>query len=142
MSEHTEKTLAQLQQCLLPGNSQDGIDLEIPSWLVRNAVTALAALETELEQWRAEAQDANDPKVRPMTTLEHALMDAQATIGQLEAKLSKMEEALLQTMAQNPECPLCRAGMEHSPSEPDWWKLNHRESCAWLEALAGDIDDG
>ena len=47
MSEHTtEETLMYLRQCLLPGNAQDGIDLEIPSWLVREAVTALARLST------------------------------------------------------------------------------------------------
>lgn len=51
----------------------------------------VAVLEAKLEQWEAEAQDAKDPKVRPMTKLEHTLMDAQATIGQLEAKPEAME---------------------------------------------------
>ena len=44
-------------------------------------------LEGKLEQWEAEARDTNDPQVRPMTKMEHSLMDAQAEIGQLEAKL-------------------------------------------------------
>ena len=34
-------TEAALKQCLLPGSVQDGIDLEVPSWLVRDAVVAL-----------------------------------------------------------------------------------------------------
>ena len=49
----TEKTLMHLRQCLLPGNVQDGLDLEVPSWLVRDAVTALettAALEQRVRE--------------------------------------------------------------------------------------------
>ena len=49
-------------------------------------------LEGKLEQWDAEARDTNDPQVRPMTKMEHSLMDAQAEIGQLEAKLQLCRE--------------------------------------------------
>ncbi|KKN73418.1 hypothetical protein LCGC14_0401210 [marine sediment metagenome] len=47
-----EQALGHLRQCLLPRPAQDGIDLEVPSWVVRKAVTALeatAALEQRLE---------------------------------------------------------------------------------------------
>jgi hypothetical protein len=39
-----------LRQCLLPGDTQDGIDLEVPSWLVRKAADEIAALEVALSE--------------------------------------------------------------------------------------------
>jgi len=54
MTDHSAKEIVvYLRQCLLPGDVQDGIDLEIPSWLVRDAAEAmdkLAALEQRLEE--------------------------------------------------------------------------------------------
>ena len=34
-------TVAALKQFLLPGSAQEGMDLEVPYWLVRDAVSAL-----------------------------------------------------------------------------------------------------
>lgn len=69
MSEHTtEETLMYLRQCLLPGNVQDGIDLEVPSWLVREATTALDKL-SKMERRIELAQNAMnraDAQVGPL----------------------------------------------------------------------------
>jgi len=54
MTDNSAKEIAvYLRQCLLPGDVQDGIDLEVPSWLVRDAAEAmdkLASLEQRLER--------------------------------------------------------------------------------------------
>jgi hypothetical protein len=39
-----------LRQCLLPGDTQDGIDLEVPYWLVRKAADELATREARCER--------------------------------------------------------------------------------------------
>ena len=59
-------------------------------------------------------------------------------VATLEQQVERLEGALMQTMAQNPECPLCRNGMEYRTSELGWWRLNHKDSCAWAKALAED----
>ena len=51
-------------------------------------------LEAELEQWRAEHQDETDPKIRPMTRMENAWMDAEGKIGSLEAENAAAFELL------------------------------------------------
>ena len=53
-----------------------------------------AQLEAELEQWRAEHQDETDPKIRPMTRMENAWMDAEGKIGSLEAENAAAFELL------------------------------------------------
>jgi len=54
LTDNSAKEIAvYLWQYLLPGDVQDGIDLEVPSWLVRDAVEAmdkLAALEQRVER--------------------------------------------------------------------------------------------
>ena len=48
----TQQALGHLRQCLLPRPAQDGIDLEVPSWVVRKAAEALenaVALEQRVE---------------------------------------------------------------------------------------------
>ena len=54
----------------------------------------VAQLEAELEQWRAEHQDETDPKIRPMTRMENAWMDAEGKIGSLEAENAAAFELL------------------------------------------------
>ena len=61
---------------------------------------------------------------------------ANTEVAALEQRVERLEGALMQTMAQNPECPLCRNGMEYRTSELGWWRLNHKDSCAWAKALA------
>ena len=53
-----------------------------------NQMEKIEQLEAELEQWRAEHQDETDPKIRPMTRMENAWMDAEGKIGSLEAELA------------------------------------------------------
>ncbi len=51
LKEHTpQEILMYLRQCLLPGSAQNGIDLEVPSWLVGEAIEALATFEQRLEE--------------------------------------------------------------------------------------------
>lgn len=56
------------------------------NWMIDKA----EALEDRLEQYEAEAQDKSDPQVRPMTMIEHALMDAQGENGRLAGVLGRI----------------------------------------------------
>ena len=87
MSEPTlhEQLDAQHTEALLTNYSGD---YEV--WLEEK----VAELEARLEQWEIEAEDNPKPLMRPMTKMEHSWMDAQAIIGQLEAKLEAIKQAL------------------------------------------------
>ena len=61
---------------------------------VKNDYERIKQLEAELEQWRAEHQDETDPKIRPMTRMENAWMDAEGKIGSLEAENAAAFELL------------------------------------------------
>lgn len=52
MSDQDDSTLAGLRQYLLPDPAvQEDMDLEIPSWLVRDAVEELSSLQEELAEY-------------------------------------------------------------------------------------------
>lgn len=79
----------------------DSLDVDERTWCVDNINESdiryvldkkLIDLEAKLEQWEIEAEDKPKPRMRPMTKMEHSWMDAQATIGQLEATLASLVE--------------------------------------------------
>lgn len=94
----------------------------------------LEVAERELEQWRAEKQDAEHPKIRPMTRLEHAMMDMQRDLGsELSAQKTRIEalEGLLleqdaKTFGIDP-----RTGEHVAPWTPDEcydWQMRARRA--------------
>ena len=87
-------------------------------------------VESERDMLRTVLDDTD--KAELLEALEQSTKEALT----LRERVEGLERALKMTMKANPECPLCHNGMEHSPSKDDWWRLNHKDTCAWLEALA------
>jgi len=67
----------------------EAIDLCVIEW--RNDKARIEALEKENEQWRAQYMDDTAPSVRPMTRLEHRLMDLEGELGTKQARIEALE---------------------------------------------------
>jgi len=63
-------------------------------YIVEKWADEVAKLEQELEQWRAENQDIENPSIRPMTEMENLLMDEKGRSGQLEIELEQAQAEL------------------------------------------------
>ncbi len=64
MGHTPQEVLMYLQQFILPGKyTQSRIDLEVPSWLIAEAIVALTALEQqvkELKDYKKEVEEVAD----------------------------------------------------------------------------------
>lgn len=89
MSEYTPKTLIESAMHVIRRDCFPPADEAVLGWpdLLAHATAWTAAIKqeerlgTEVEQWRAEHADATAPSIRPMTKMEHAMMDMMRDFG-------------------------------------------------------------
>lgn len=89
------------------------------------ATKHIAELEVEVEQWRAEKQDAENPSIRSMTRAEHLLMDNIGRVGALEADLSDRQTEIERLTN---EVRILKARDEYALSELAMMECLHTEA--------------